>query len=63
MKISKKRLELLVNEIDSIKDVVSAKDGEIKILKEVVLELKKCNDILLKENLQFKEKLGLQRYN
>jgi hypothetical protein len=63
MKISKKRLELLVNEIDSIKDIVSAKDGEIKILKEVVLELKKCNDILLKENLQFKEKLGLQRYN
>lgn len=63
MKISKKSLELLVNEIDSIKDIVSAKDGEIKILKEVVLELKKCNDILLKENLQFKEKLGLQRYN
>lgn len=61
MKNGKKRLEILVDEIDYIKDTVSSKDKEIKILKEVILELKKCNDILLKENLQFKEKVGYCR--
>ncbi|MFP4487342.1 MAG: hypothetical protein ACLFOC_10270 [Campylobacterales bacterium] len=62
MKKAKKRLEFLVEEIDSIKETMSGKDREIKILKEVILELKKCNDILLKENLQFKEKVGYCRF-
>ncbi|MFP4332688.1 MAG: hypothetical protein ACOCP1_00180 [Campylobacterales bacterium] len=62
MKKAKKRLEFLVEEIDSIKETISGKDREIKILKEVILELKKCNDILLKENLQFKEKVGYCRF-
>jgi len=62
MKKQKKVLENIASDMCEIKTAIDSRDKEIKILKELVLELKKCNDLLLRENLKFKEVMNYKTY-
>lgn len=62
MKDKNNLLKHIANDMHEIKAAIDGRDEEIKILKELVLELKKCNDILLRENLKFKEVMNYKTY-
>ena len=55
-------LKNIANDMCEIKTAIDSRDNEIRILKELVLELKKCNDLLLRENLKFKEVMNYKTY-
>lgn len=62
MKKQKRILEEIASDMREVKKAIDDKDKEIKILKELVLELRRCNNLLLKENLKFKEVINHKAY-
>lgn len=60
--MNKHKVEKLMGEIDRVRNAMEGKDQEMQILKDVILELKKCNDILLRENMKLKESMGYKTF-
>lgn len=60
--MNKHKVEKLMGEIDRVRNAMEGKDKEMQILKDVILELKKCNDILLRENMKLKESMGYKTF-